>query len=745
MWLLFLTYGVVAACVPWFSQLLSPLQAGLVLLFGIIYWRFNNVISIAFIALAIATLDGHSYLNKRLPKEHQAKDITINGCVKSLVSKSLDYQQFDVEVREANVGLKVIEMQGLIKLSDYQFVDIQPGYCYVFTARLKRVHRNINFDTTNRERSDISKRLLAKGYVRSIDQYLGEESGVSGMVLRWRHSLQTEILDAPLSATSKGWLAALVLGDKSQLLATQWEVLKNTGTVHVVVVSGLHVGLMGAVGGALFYMFSWCWPATYSVLSRGCWAACGALLAGCLFAVLCGMGMPVQRATLMLLVAVLMLWFKMQSEPWLGWAVALCVVVSLQPFGSLSLGFLLSFALVAALLAGVSAQTTPWQLLLAAQWRCMVVSMPLLVSNIGSISLIAPFINIVFVPCLAILLPLVLLLFMGSFAWQQAWWWLDQLLIYLDVGLAWLADVPWSLWQAPSFPMSSWIVLLLSCVVLILPRVWLWRYLALLPLVCVLATPADRQENCLQIDFFDIGQGSAVLLQTPSWRGLYDTGPRYGEYTAFKGHVLPALTKQGVNRLDNVWISHRDTDHAGGLQDVIESLDIATLHAPAELEGNPIPCQAGDSFQRDDLLIEVLWPPAGYISKKTNNTSCVLLISFAGRRILLPGDIEREIEAQLLASAVLPSVDILSAPHHGSKTSSSMAFLNNISPKVVVFEAGYMNRYGHPAADVMARYKSIVDEVFVTGEQGGIRFTINPQGTIEVNTARRARRYFWYD
>jgi len=745
MWLILLIFGLVAALVPWFADLLSPWHAGLRLFVGLFIFLINKPLAAAFVALALANLNGHHYLQQRLPSQLEGVEIYLSGCVTSLVNIYTDYQQFLFDIDSAQQGLKRLGLNGVVSLGDYNFYEITPGFCYQLPAKLKRVHRNVNFETANRERNDIAIELLGRGYVRAQPQGLGRQSGLSGHILRLRHQMQETVVMAPLSENSRAWLAALVLGDKSGLRPEQWQVLQRTGTVHVVVVSGLHVGLFAAVGAALFYMLSWCWPNHYGWLSRRGWAALGSLVFGGCFALLTGMGLPVQRALLMLVVFVVASWCRLAGGPWWGWVIALCVVVIWQPFSSLSLGFLLSFGLVAGLLAGTSAQVVWWRNLLSAQWRCMLASTPMLLASTGSISLLAPLVNVLFVPLLALILPMVLLMFLVSLLMPSVWTWLDALFWGIEFVLVWLAELSWSLWQPPRLDAGAWLCLLFAIFVMLTPRVWPWRYLALIPLLQVFLAAADEQRPGLQIDFFDVGQGSAVLLQTPSWRAVYDTGPRYGEYSAMQTIILPVLARLGISRLDRVWVSHRDMDHVGGLQPLTEQLAIGHATLPINIVGGDEVCSQGQNVGAVGLQIDVLWPPRGYHSSKTNNTSCVIQLSYAGRRILLPGDIEQVVEDTLLVNGALTPVDIVAAPHHGSKTSSSQRFVNAISPVYVVIEAGYLNRYGHPADVVSQRYRTLGTRQYSTAKDGGVRFYVDPHGNIEVQTARQQRRYFWFD
>jgi competence protein ComEC len=249
--------------------------------------------------------------------------------------------------------------------------------------------------------------------------------------------------------------------------------------------------------------------------------------------------------------------------------------------------------------------------------------------------------------------------------------------------------------------------------------------LRLLGLPLLLAVPLWQApapaEGTFELLAADIGQGNAVLVRTSQHALLYDTGPRYS-LDSDAGHrvLVPLLQSQHIH-LDRVVLSHRDTDHVGGALAVLATQRQAEVWSSLSLD-HPLlagrtsqRCEAGQSWDWDGVHFQVLHPRAqDYDAQpppKPNALSCVLRIHAGGQSALLVGDIERAQETALLArqgdgAAKLQST-VLLAPHHGSKTSSSADFLAAVQPEVVVIQAGYRNRYGHPAAEVVARYQAL--------------------------------------
>jgi len=292
--------------------------------------------------------------------------------------------------------------------------------------------------------------------------------------------------------------------------------------------------------------------------------------------------------------------------------------------------------------------------------------------------------------------------------------------------LAWLARWPLASVHVATAPAWSLAAGLAGGAVLMLPLPWRVRGLGLLMLPPLLWPFVERPpEGRFELVAADIGQGTAVLVRTHAHLLLFDTGPRFGDVDdAGRRQLLPLLQARGEPRIDTLMLSHADADHVGGAQSLIDRLPVLALRSslpPANpLRANPIPhtpCLAGQAWGWDGVRFTVLRPfPGDYRpGAKTNALSCVLRVVGAdGRSALLTGDVEAAGEARLVAQARAapddPAVrlrsDVLVVPHHGSRTSSTEAFLEAVRPAVAVIQVGYRSRYGHPAPDVIARYRA---------------------------------------
>lgn len=591
-------------------------------------------------------------------------------------------------------------------------------------------------------------------------------SGPVVLIDRWRlhlrAALQRQLGDTPAA----GVLAALVVGDQTAIGRDDWEVFRSTGVAHLVAISGLHVTMFAWVAGAAVAAG---WRRSRRLMlwrpavSAGRW---GGLLAAAAYALLAGWGVPAQRTVFMLGVATLV---RAAGWRWPWPAVlglAALVVTAIDPWALLQPGFWLSFFAVALLLvrgrepddgAGAPAvlpgapaspgadggtdrhaaagRLQPWT---ARAWRLgwhaardgsrtqLLITLglaPLTLLFFHQLSLVGLLANLVAIPCITLLVtPLALLGVLVSPLWWPALWLMQGLMVLL----AELASWPLATWHAPAAPW--WLVLagLAGAVLLVVPVPRVLRLLGLpllLPLLdAPLALPPPGQFELLAAD---IGQGNAVLIRTHGHTLLYDAGPRYSaESDAGERVLVPLLHALGVRQLDVLVLSHADQDHIGGAASVLRGIgarqvtgSLAADHGLRQLAPFQ-PCQAGQGWSWDGVRFELLHPQprdyerAGRGALRPNGLSCVLHIAAAGgpagtgRSVLLTGDIEREQELQLLTQQETRiRSDVLLMPHHGSRTSSTAEWLAAVGPGLALAQAGYLNRYGHPAVEVLERYR----------------------------------------
>lgn len=700
----------------WLPWLLLPLAA--------LLWRTlaaGRYLAFLLLGLCWALLFHQQALSQRLAHNHDNQQLLIEGRVAALPEQTATGWRFQLEAVHVSHSDEVLPD---LRMHWWGGEPIAAGEVWRFEAKLRRPRGMSNPGAFDYEAWLYAAATGGLGSVRS-----GERLSLP-TATSWRDELRTRFAAALAPVPQGQRLLALLLGDKSSLGDADWEVLQATGTSHLMVISGLHVGMLAL---AVFWLtrqllrwgrFGWSWPQLWL-------SAPVALVAAGLYAWLAGFAVPVQRALLMCaLVCLTQLCQRRPSAP-LVWLVALVSVVMLNPAAPLRAGFWLSFVAVGLLLFGLGgrlAQRGIWARWGSAQWVVYLGLWPWLVLW-GMPSSISAFgVNLLAIPCISLLiLPVALLgaLLEVICGWPELLRLAAWLLGWLFDGLQWVANFSPVLHFA--FPgWVAWLVVVLGTLILLSPLarlLWLPAAMCLLPLLW--PSIPRPSPGVAQVTVLDVGQGLAVHVQTAQHDLLYDAGARLSSgFDLGEAVVAPALLASGVKHLDMLVVSHADNDHAGGAPAVARRLPVTRVVSgeperlaavlPAE------PCVA-QSWQWDGVGFALL--PAGEATDSGNDRSCLLQIGGQAAGALLPGDIRRAGEYRLLP-ALKPSA-LLLAPHHGSHSSSSYAFIRRVAPRWVVFSAGANNRYGHPHAKVVARYRELSVEPVYTAASGAVRFQLN--------------------
>ena len=715
---------------------------------------------------------GHWLLVGLLPAERERQDFQVEGYVAGLPVTYQGPQQsprtrFEFRVLSATAAADGAPMPlRRLRLSWYGFPDadadtcaLHPGSRWQLRVRLRRPHGFANPGGGPPEARVLTRGIGAVGYVRS-------DSGnrcLPGHDWRAAHHRLRAVLAQRMQARTETPLAAFIgalsLGDRRLLDTGRRQLLQHTGTAHLLAISGLHITFAAFLCHRAAALMARLLPPLLLLRPAPWWGALGALSGAIAYAALAGFSLPTRRALTMVLVAVCALLASRRPSFAAGFCLALLLVLMQEPLAGHTAGFWLSFLAVGALLWGISRQPYAGAggfllRLLAVQ---AAVSLGLLLPQgllLGEVPLISPVANLFAIPLVSFLvvpaaLAGTLLLFLPPPGAEICLAGAVMLLTLLFRGLELLPSVLWhpAAWSWPVLCVAApGVCLALACR---RPRLRLLGLLCCLPL---LWTPSAAPPP-LRVTAFDVGQGLSVLVETRHHRLLYDTGPRYHSSSdAGSRIVLPALRRLGVRQLDVLLVSHRDADHAGGAVSILAQLPVQTLLTGERLELPPAiasdveqrACRAGDDWQWDGIRFRILYPGADAGGRKGNNRSCVLLVEGAGQRILLPGDVLASAERAFIAR-VGGAVDILAAPHHGSRSSSSPAFVAALRPRHVLFASGYRNAFGHPHPEVQARYRSVESRMWHTGEQGAVRFEVNAAGQLLPPVAHREKhRRYWH-
>lgn len=724
--------------------------------------RVSIILFCLLIGFAYADWRAGMRLAERLPHALEGENLLVTGSIEDL-PRTFDHGvRFRMRVLEAPAGVPPLLQLVWYEPSRHSGQSVMPqvhaGQVWQLLVRLHRVHGNVNPHGFDYEGWMFQRGIGASGYVLSKGSALKSrfDGSLDGRIDRWRENIGVHFMHALPDSPWRGTLVALVTGDQSGISASQWQLLRQTGTVHLMSISGLHVTLVGVLAGllagALWRRVPWLalrMPAQKIAILAG-------VLAALFYAMLAGFNVPVQRTLFMLCTAAISLWIGRSAGVRRVLGVALLVVLLFDPWAVLSAGFWLSFGAVGALLVAgrldsvaKRSRIASW---LRAQWVITLFTLPMLLALFQQFSLVSPLANVLAIPVVSFLVTPLALLFgvlpVAQVA-QVADWLIGILMAYLHL----CAGLPFAIWQQAAPPGWLSACCCLAALLSFMPKGFPGRWTGLLLFLPLLGwTPPRQPPGSLQLTVLDVGQGLAVHVQTSGHDLLFDTGPRYSALTdAGERIILPYLRAEGVDVLDILMVSHQDSDHSGGVASIVGGMPVH-VYTGSFPAGSPLaglsrqyrPCVAGRSWQWDGVSFELLNPPREWVGIG-NEGSCVLRIATSEASVLLTGDIEQGAEnAMLEAVPEKLASDIVVAPHHGSRTSSQQDFVDAVGARYAVFTSGYRNRYHHPAAQIVARYQQSGARIFRSDSDGAVRFVMDGDG-ISYTRARQVQARYWFD
>jgi len=755
-----------------FLFLLLPILAGVI---AKPTRRFIPVFLYLLFGLLWGTGYGYLGLKQQLPEALEGLDVWVEGEVIGLPAVHDRSQRFELKVLELEISEKMqFAAQPLeqslqkVRVNWYQTSEhVNPGERWRLLLRLKRPHGFANPGGFDYQGWLFQQGIGATGYVRKHDgNGLLAAAGYHQLLDQWRYLLYQRLSERLGSDPNKGLMLALLMGERGDISDSQWQLLSRTGTNHLFVISGLHVGFVALCAYLLFFHLSrllLLGPPRFAAQQIG---VCAALISSFSYAAIAGFSLPTQRALIMLVVMLTGRLLRRRVDTWHSYLMALLMVLLWDPLAPQSVGFWLSFGAVGSLLYAFGLRTDSrgiWWRWLRPQWVVFVAFVPVLLFFFQQVSLVSPLANVIAIPIVGLfMVPLCLLMVVFEIAQQFIDWAVLEALVEL---LSWLssyslallmsflnllAELPVAQWTSN---LDLWTLLCATSGVLLLlaPRGLPARWLG----VCCFLPLFLSHENQPSIGAFemtvlDVGQGLSVHISTRHHHLIYDVGARFNaNFDAASAVILPYLRKQGIESLDWVVISHGDNDHAGSLPILLAGIPITQVITGAskklEAVADVIVCEDGFSWQWDQVTFQLMQADSSLWSNE-NNRSCVLKVSNDSLSVLIPGDIEAQTESALLEKyGKTLRADVLLAPHHGSLSSSSESFLDQVKPSLVVVSSGYRNRFGHPHSKVMARYKQRQIKVLNTANQGALHVS-SPQAQTEpvVDTYRQTFKRYWF-
>ncbi|MGQ0442269.1 MAG: DNA internalization-related competence protein ComEC/Rec2 [Methylophilaceae bacterium] len=744
----------------------------------------NLFIFAALFGFFYATIVATIRLSDELPREWEQQKIELIGVIATLpeATERGERFQFDVEsvitpgaVVPKHISLNYYHDSAMSDSKakrhpfDFPFITkFQAGQRWQWTVRLKRPHTTYNPHGFDFEAWALAQNSRATGTIRNKSGYQKLDNLVwrqgfllkPGYVVEYcRAKIGQRITQALVNQPYAGVIRALVIGDDSQISRENWNIYLRTGTIHLMSISGLHITMLaGLVFGALAFV----WrrnPGLVMRLPTQQAATIGGALAALTYACLAGFSVPTQRTLYMLATFAVALFLGKQVPISRVLATALLAVVVLDPWAVIAPGFWLSFSAVA-LIAYVTVNRLALRHWLReainTQWAITLGLLPLLILMFGQASMISPVANALAIPIISlIVVPLAIL---GSLLPLDFILHASHIVLELCMqGLDWLARSPMATWQQAAAPVWTIGLAIAGALCLLLPRGFPQRWLGLILLLPMLfVNPSKLKQGEMKVTVLDVGQGLAVLVQTAKHAMLYDAGPSYSKQSdAGSRIIMPFLRGEGIKKLDGAVISHDDIDHSGGIASILSQMPVSWLassFASAEImQSKPtqLRCFSGKTWTWDAVRFEMLYPALESYQHgdiKDNNRSCVVKVTSRHGSVLLTGDIEKQAEIALLATKYdqLAS-DVLLAPHHGSKTSSSIDFVAAVGAQHTIFTVGYLNRFKHPKALVENRYAENGAVLHRSDRDGAIIIHFSSLSSNPVYAWRKLNPKYWHD
>jgi competence protein ComEC len=706
-----------------------------------------------------ACLNIQQSLDLRLADDYENQVLTLEGVIADIPEQRPGSIRFIF--RPDSIAGYSHPLPDLIRLSWYRSDQkLHAGQRWRLLVKLKVPSGYQNPGGFDYERWLFVKRIGAVGYVKSSDLNQLIKSPSRWNIDRWRSQIGQGIEQYCADCLQVGLIKALTIGYRADIPVRHRKLLQDSGTAHLLAISGLHIGMISAL---FFGLGRWIWQLGFYRIgyNRLQFSATLAFSAGLIYAALAGFSLPTVRALIMLSVVFLALVFRSGINLLNSIAIAVVAILVFDPLAVGSSSFWLSISallIIAFAQYLLSHQTSRWKQIVVIQLLFSVLFIPLGIVLFGQLNPASFIANLVAIPLVSlVIVPIALFasLLAGfdlSFAeglFMASNKLLELLLDYLEVLLkSGLAAFP-----GGGIPYTLLGLSAMGLLIIMMPRGFPGKMPAtLLVLLPFLWQRAEIEFGTYRLTLLDVGMGTSAVIQTRHHSLVYDFGPGNSQgFSAAQWVLVPFLKHSGIRNPDLMIISHVDADHSGGFNSYRQNYDPAKLVSgtPDEVEkrfGLPSAirsCHRFPPWTWDGINFEFVSPPATSKLKSINNRSCVLRVRGI-HTSLLTGDIEAEQEFRLLST--MPdklNASVLLAPHHGSNTSSTPRFLQKVSPQVSIFTVGKNNRWKFPNAGVLEAYGLINSRIYRTDRDGAITIQSSASG-LKVDSYRKTGLKPWY-
>lgn len=734
---------------------------------------FKLFFSLKWILFFAACCLGFSYslimaqqqFNQQLPVRLEGKTLIAKGRIITIPINYLGTVRFDFLIQNL-VTFGPLRYPIRVRIKGYFhknlkiLTDFKKGDTWQFALRLRRPRSFWNPGSFDYRAELFQQNIGGTGYLlEKFPLHLIQPTNAYYFIDNLRQKIYLNVKKALQNYPLLGLINSLTTGVRSEITDEQWKIIRNTGTNHLFAISGLHLAFIASI---IYWLVRFIFsriPYAALYIPTPKIASAITLLSILFYSALAGFAIPTQRALLMLSVYSLAIIQRRYITQWHSFHLALMIILIVEPFVVLSASFWLSFAAVLLIFFAVSNRIKPlknWRAWCRIQLTVSLGLIPLSLLFFHQISWISFVANLIAIPSIGFLiLPLSLLgsllsivsLILGSYILIFT----EQLLELLWKLLSFFSEIP--LTQYYAHLSNYWILAssLIGMLLLLAPKGMPARYLGFFWVLPLFLGESQRPHyGDIWIHLLDVGQGLSSIVRTQHHILIYDTGPRLSlTFDAGKLVVLPFLQTIGVRKVNLMIISHGDNDHSGGAKVIFKQIQVDKVLSSIPKKFLPkivSLCEEKMHWQWDGVDFEILYPPIKY-PYLGNNSSCVLKVSNQSQSILLTGDIEKVAENYLVHEKQKDLLStVLVVPHHGSKTSSSIAFLNHVQPRYALFPTGFHNRFKFPHKVVLNRYRRLGSKIYSTAIDGSITLKLMARSNhIQAETYREKNFHFWQD